>query len=709
MVLRVINVLNLVLFMKILATCLLCFIILGVSDSSAQWKPTTGPSLGHVNSFFNRNDTIYAAAGDYNIGSVLRSVDSGASWQWMSYRFPTKTTATAVLHDGVVIFAGTHNGLFQTSDNGGHWSASMKVGPVHALTLHKGAVFCAFDNDMKFTSDHGVTWTSAVSTDLLNVSAIDVIFSDSNYLYIGTNGQGVFRSSDMGKSWKPVAQNIPAADAYIGSIARADSVLIISTVRSVFRSLDHGNTWQQVSTGLPDGNGIGSMIYTGDHVIAGVQSYGIYLSSDLGASWQKSDSGLEENTPSALILLQKSKIIITSTLGIYRSFDGAKTWHKSDDGFTNTSINSLLAVSSGILAGNLDGDRGQVWKTTDRGDHWHTSSTGTSTFGVNHFALIDGGVLVGMDGDGLYKSTNEGVTWDSTFGLPYDMYMAAIATHGQIAICSNKGFAQQIYRSEDAGKHWVLSNSGIGPQGISSILADGDTFFAGMIINGFYKSIDSGKTWAAAPSPPGSLPTLIGKCNNILFASDGYQTLYRSTDHGASWISANIGLDGRKTHCIAQAGKTIYLGTDVGVYYSLDSASSWQKDSSDINNFPVLSFALLNGILYAGTDGVGVWSLQVSSGEGVERESIAAPEMTITPNPSMGKTKIEYTLSKDLSEVTIDIFDILGRKIEAISHGTEEAGSNTHEFDSNKLPGGSYLVRITIDGISAVRSLEVVR
>lgn len=61
-----------------------------------------------------------------------------------------------------------------------------------------------------------------------------------------------------------------------------------------------------------------------------------------------------------------------------------------------------------------------------------------------------------------------------------------------------------------------------------------------------------------------------------------------------------------------------------------------------------------------------------------------------------GKNQIHYKLSSS-SNVTIEIFDILGRKLKTISEGIKNAGNYTCPISSNIHPTGIYLVRIMVD------------
>lgn len=75
------------------------------------------------------------------------------------------------------------------------------------------------------------------------------------------------------------------------------------------------------------------------------------------------------------------------------------------------------------------------------------------------------------------------------------------------------------------------------------------------------------------------------------------------------------------------------------------------------------------------------------------------------PNPFVGNTKIKYTLPEDAKNVSIEVFDMLGRKITTIAK-EENQMANSYEFDFNnsdvETNSGMYLVKLIVDGKQAI-------
>jgi hypothetical protein len=78
------------------------------------------------------------------------------------------------------------------------------------------------------------------------------------------------------------------------------------------------------------------------------------------------------------------------------------------------------------------------------------------------------------------------------------------------------------------------------------------------------------------------------------------------------------------------------------------------------------------------------------------------------PNPFNSQTTIRYALPKS-SMVTIDIFDLLGRKIESLSEGTRQAGDNQAIWNAIDQSSGVYFYRIKADEQIITKKMVVIK
>lgn len=78
------------------------------------------------------------------------------------------------------------------------------------------------------------------------------------------------------------------------------------------------------------------------------------------------------------------------------------------------------------------------------------------------------------------------------------------------------------------------------------------------------------------------------------------------------------------------------------------------------------------------------------------------------PNPFNPTTMIGYQLPVK-SRVTLDVYDVLGRKMAALVHGEESAGFYKVSFDGSGLSSGVYFCRFTAGKYTSVKKMLMVK
>ncbi len=94
------------------------------------------------------------------------------------------------------------------------------------------------------------------------------------------------------------------------------------------------------------------------------------------------------------------------------------------------------------------------------------------------------------------------------------------------------------------------------------------------------------------------------------------------------------------------------------------------------------------------------------------REEIIVPtEITLFqnyPNPFNPSTKISYQLP-NRAQVTLRVFDLLGREVKTLANEEKQAGYYETEFDASNLSSGVYLYRISINDFVKTMKMMVVK
>jgi hypothetical protein len=95
-----------------------------------------------------------------------------------------------------------------------------------------------------------------------------------------------------------------------------------------------------------------------------------------------------------------------------------------------------------------------------------------------------------------------------------------------------------------------------------------------------------------------------------------------------------------------------------------------------------------------------------------ESQEIQVPQTTSLksnyPNPFNPATTIEYTVHKT-AVVKIDIFDIVGRKIQTLVDETKSAGIYRVQFDGSTLVSGVYFISMQSDNFRSVRKMMLIK
>ena len=78
------------------------------------------------------------------------------------------------------------------------------------------------------------------------------------------------------------------------------------------------------------------------------------------------------------------------------------------------------------------------------------------------------------------------------------------------------------------------------------------------------------------------------------------------------------------------------------------------------------------------------------------------------PNPFNAATMIEYSLPQS-SHVTIEIYDMLGRRVTTLVDGTKSAGAYQVTWNAANQSSGAYYYRITTDTYSLTRKMTLLK
>jgi photosystem II stability/assembly factor-like uncharacterized protein len=335
------------------------------------------------------------------------------------------------------------------------------------------------------------------------VTTVTGVPSQPRTFYMGVASGGLFRTTDAGATWVPITDGkVPLGSS--GSIAVADSdpnVIYygtgsdgvrsnVSTGRGVYKTSDGGETWK--FAGLYDAGQIGAVrIHPRNPNIVWVAAVG---------------DAFREN----------------HERGVFKTIDGGQTWKQ------------VLYLSDRVGAMDVELQPGNpnvvyAWMSRLERKPWT--------------------IISGSREGGFYKSTDGGGQFSKIMtGLPDELIGKAnlavtAAKPDRIFALVEAKPGGGFYRSDDAGQTWALMNSQGSliqrPFYYTTLGADptnADVVYAGA--EGFFKSIDGGKTFNPLRTPHGDNHDIWinpKDGNTMIQSNDGGANV--STDGGRTWSS----------------------------------------------------------------------------------------------------------------------------------------------------------------------------
>ncbi len=473
-------------------------------------------------------------------------------------------------------------------------------------------------------------------------------------LYAGTDGAGVFRSTDGGDSWRSASEGLTSLAVYDFAFDPANSrVIYAATTTGVFRSADGGGSWRQRLEGVEGEWRILVDPNDGRRLWAGVEE-DLFTTADGGDSWrqlrglapgkvfQLTALAIDPEPPATLYAGAQGGpgcMFCDVTFGVFRSGDGGQSWARV---FTEIDVDSLV-VDPGAAGTVYAGAALWLYRSTDGGDSWPQIADLETVAHTLELDPSDAQVMyAGTRSKGLLKSADGGVTWtpmnqglvDFRSGRAQTRVRAVApdpATPG-VLWAGTASVHGGVFSSRDGGANWARRDAGIRNTPIESVAVGtgGRAYGAGRY--GLYRTADSGATWELAlpveflravavdPTDPDTVYAARDYAHNGLT-----DIVFKSSDGGDSWTALEQGLEPADSRALAVAPsdpQILYLGAErtgsgtPGVYRSADGGATWGLTNLVFDTYTlavdptdpdtVLAGGLLG--LFRSTDGGGSWT-----------------------------------------------------------------------------------------------------
>jgi hypothetical protein len=302
-------------------------------------------------------------------------------------------------------------------------------------------------------------------------------------------------------------------------------------------------------------------------------------------------------------------------------------------------------------------------------------------------------------GGGVYISTNGGANWFIGGLASTPVLCLAISGNTIFAGTSFSG----IYKTTNNGMSWTQTSM-ITVQ-INSIFVSGTNIFAGTGFNSVYRSTNNGVNWTQANSGLPSFGATVyafTSTSSVIFVGLGNNGVYKTTNNGNTWTSA--GLSDKSIYALCASGNNVFAGTGdmannfSGIYMTNNNGSTWHQKNQGFSPLAnVFSLLITNNYIFAGTETRSVLRRSYTEAIGIQNISSEIPEKFSLsqnyPNPFNPSTMIQYALRSN-SQVTMDVYDVLGHRVAELVNGQEAAGYYEVEFNATNLSSGVYFYRI---------------
>jgi photosystem II stability/assembly factor-like uncharacterized protein len=211
-------------------------VIFKSTDDGQTWQDITGSGIVPDEA----GKSAYKPSGQF-----LQRVNGSDMWLPL-YPNLDKGGIRIVFEKGSTVFIVCNNALFKSTDNGKIWKQVYTAGSVIKLAESDGLMMAASQNGILRSTDGGENWVCVLNEGGVG---IDIQSIKGGFASITYNTESETRrvraSYDGGKSWKPIDTGLPASPS-IASIVETGEYLFCGHPDGIFRSSDKGKSWKMI-------------------------------------------------------------------------------------------------------------------------------------------------------------------------------------------------------------------------------------------------------------------------------------------------------------------------------------------------------------------------------------------------------------------------------------------------------------------------------
>lgn len=651
--------------------------------------------LGRVESFYaDPNDTMRIYLGSRS-GGFWRTLDGGATWSGSTTDslFATGVNTMAVSPfnpDSILINVrnsrnGTSHGIYRSVDAGDTWTVTPfnpssvgwtglgARGQIYKIAYHptvRGVVFVGTSEGLFRSTDDMATWTAVWLT--LDFTAIafhptnpNIIYAVSRNndreIYVSTNGGLTFAISNR------ITGN--SADIKISTTAACPNCVYVGSSDGIWKSIDNGLNFTLRSTpGLSNYGAFAVSDVDTSYVLFG--NIDVNMSSNGGTTFNRatvwSQGNANYNTNNTYVHADirgvrcENGVFWINTDGfLCKSKDNGVTWTRYEGQSIRENYNLGLSQSNHYRTISGSQDNGTSIKTETS---WVEFYGADGMEGIIH--PLNDDWMIGSVQNGIRRRTkNGGVGQDGVTPSGQSGYWIAPLFYDPNDQMTVYHIGDTIYKSTNFGTDWTMlgTPSFSGTITYATIAENNSQVMVVARSSRIEKSIDGGNTFTniRGSLPNSSISDVAFDPNNdsvIVVTYSSYQNnnskVYITHDQGLTWQNITYNLNNMPIRSVVidhTDASTIYLGAEIGVYKKAMSATSWTLYNTDLPNMAVLELEVMYGsnTLRAATWGRGLWEYTLDGRK--DYPSILTTTITDPPTDSKPQLSVNQYVTSTIT------------------------------------------------------------
>lgn len=602
---------------------------------------------------------------------IFKTTNGGRTWTHLSatnhddFHYVNKLLVSPLSSNR--IYAATRSGVWRSTDAGTSWRKVFTTKAANGSGTMDLAIRSDRPTDVVIATDGnfaqaaiyrnvdaggGGVWTLVYTEANMGRTSLAIAPSNQNVVYAlasslegapRTYGLLVFlRSTDGGATWQARVRNTNTTGVNACLLSTCDcsnlplygqgfydNVVAVDPLDAdrvwaggiaLFRSDDGGASWGLASYS-------GDQLHPDDHVIAFHPDFD-------GAANQRMFVGNDGG-------IYRTDNARTTTSAEWCGSRSAVDWVRLNNGYGVTQFYHGLPYPDGTTYFGGTQDNGVIWGTDAEGPNAWSAAPPPSPWkggggGDGWYVAINPqnvNELYVRDNYNLRRTSDAGLTWTyGTPGITESLYYFTPLVMDPSDPSTLWVGAGKPWRTTDGGITWSQAGAAVSDYVTAIAIAPSDrnSVFMGLSTGKVVRSTNALKTGATSVWAETQLPSASCRVSSLAVdpadkrvvyatcSTFGVPHVWKSVDGGVSFKknsgSGNTGIPDVPVHTIViDPGSTsrIYIGSDLGVFTSVDGGASWYVESTGFANVRTDSLSIAGSRLFAFTHGRGAYRVSL--------------------------------------------------------------------------------------------------